>query len=141
LVSWADFLIVCCSWVYNNTLLYILWDPINIFVYNLLSEVKQQEVLIFVYIHDWNRYINGRLQAFVFYTDMTLMLEVFCNIVRVINVMFLNMVKIKFVREHFVPRWYLGITGGLPYLHVICSKTYRHYRKPRIILNALYTVI
>ena len=72
---------------------------------------------------------------------MTLMLEVFCNTIRVINVMFLNMGKIKFVRECFVPRWYLGITGGLPYLQVIRSKTYRSYGKLRIIPNAIYNVI
>lgn len=64
---------------------------------------------MFIYVRDWNRYVYGRLQAFVFYTDMTLLLEVFCNIIRVINAMFLNMGKIKFVRECFLPRWYLGI--------------------------------
>jgi len=72
---------------------------------------------------------------------MGLMLEVFCNIIGVINVMFLNMVKIKFVRECFVSRWYLGITGGPLYPPVIRSKTYRGYRKQRIIPNAIYNVI
>lgn len=41
---------------------------------------------------------------------MTLMSEGLCNIVRVINVIFLNMIKIKFVKEFFVPRLYLEIT-------------------------------
>jgi len=31
--------------------------------------------------------------------------------------------------------------GGLLYPRVICSKTYYSYRKPQVILNAIYNII